>query len=95
MRHGFLARLAKCITNPRFVREECADARHRQLALAHCAVHRGGAAYIGLVEKRLPKALAAVAAAAIVAAAFVAAAFVAYTYMYRALGFPLWMRWLT
>jgi len=49
-----------------------------------------GAAYVGLVEKRLPKVLAAVAAAAIVAATFVA-----HTYMYRALGFPLWMRWLT
>lgn len=49
-----------------------------------------GATYVGLVEKRLPKAVAAVGAAAIVAATFVC-----YTYMYRAIGFPLWMRWLT
>jgi hypothetical protein len=49
-----------------------------------------GAAYIGIVENQLSKFLAAAAAAAIMAATFIG-----YTYLYRAIGFPLWMRWLT
>lgn len=49
-----------------------------------------GSAYFGIIEKQLPKILAAVAAAAIMVATFVG-----YTYLYRAIGFPLWMRWLT
>ncbi len=49
-----------------------------------------GAAYVGIVEKQLPRFLAAIAAAAIMAGTFIG-----YTYLYRAIGFPLWMRWLT
>lgn len=49
-----------------------------------------GATYVGIVEKKLPKVLALVAAAAIMAVTFIG-----YTYLYRAIGFPLWMRWFS
>lgn len=48
-----------------------------------------GATYTSLQEKRWPKALAG-----IVALFILAVVFVGYTFMYRSLGFPLWMRWL-
>ena len=48
-----------------------------------------GAAYTTLHEKRWPKVLVG-----IVALAILSAVFVGYSFMYRSLGFPLWMRWL-
>lgn len=46
-----------------------------------------GVVYTTLQEKAVPKALAAVAAVGILVAVFVG-----YSFMYRSLGFPLWMR---
>lgn len=47
-----------------------------------------GAAYTTLQEKAVSKALAAVVAVGILVTVFVG-----YSFMYRSLGFPLWMRW--
>lgn len=48
-----------------------------------------GAAYTTLRERSVAKVLAS-----IVAIGILAAVFVGYSFMYRYLGFPLWMRWL-
>jgi hypothetical protein len=44
---------------------------------------------VTLQEKRVPRLLAGIAAAVILMAVFIG-----YSYLYRSLGFPLWMRWL-
>jgi len=49
-----------------------------------------GAAFVSLQERQQSKLLATCVAVVILAAAFVG-----YSYMYHAVGFPLWMRWLS